>query len=121
MKRHMALGVALAMMVASTGVEAQLRGLIKKKAEEVMGKKPEPTAKPAPAPAPAPTPETAAPAPAAPETPSGKPVAREATPAAAKTAVSPLDVSALPIRNSSVQVLRGRFNPKPNGDWDQLP
>jgi len=123
MKRHLALGIALAMIVASTGVEAQLRGLIKKKAEEMVGKKPEP-AKPAAAPAPAPetaAPATPAPAAAAPASPSAKPAAREASPATAKTAVSPLDVSVLPMRDASVQVLRGRFNPKPNGDWDQLP
>ena len=50
MKRQIALGVACAMLLASTAVEAQLGGLIKKKAGEVLTKKPE--APPAPAPAP---------------------------------------------------------------------
>jgi hypothetical protein len=122
MKRYMALGVILAMTAASTPVEAQLKGLLRKKAEEAIGKKPEP-AKPAPAPAPtsapAPTPATAEPA-----SPSPTPAAtagRAAAPAAEKKAGSALDVAALPVRQSAVQVLRSQVNLRANGDWDQLP
>jgi hypothetical protein len=38
MKRQIALGVACAMLLASTAVEAQLGGLIKKKAGEVLAR-----------------------------------------------------------------------------------
>jgi len=37
MKRQIAMGLALAMMAATTGVEAQLGGLLRKKAGEVLG------------------------------------------------------------------------------------
>ena len=59
MKRYIACVLALATMAASTAADAQVGGLLRKKAGEVLGKKPEP-AKPAPpAPAPAPATETA--------------------------------------------------------------
>lgn len=118
MKRQMALGLALALAVTSTStpVEAQLRGILKKKAGEVLGgKKPEP----APAPNPAPTPGTEAPATPLPAPTRGGD--RVATPSAETKAVSPLEVSALPVRASAEQVLRGRVYPRPNGDWEQLP
>lgn len=120
MTRHMGLGLALAMVLisASTPVDAQLRGLLKKKAGEVIGGKPaEPPA--APAPAPAPAPGTAAPAAAAPAPSPG--ADRAAAPAAEKTPVSPLEVEALPVRQSANQVLRGGLNERPNGEWEQLP
>lgn len=120
MKRYVALGLALAMVLisASISAEAQLRGLLKKKAGEVIGAKPaEPPATPAPAPAP--TPGTAAPGTPAPAPAPG--ADRAAAPSAEKTAVSRLDASALPVRQSANQVLRGRVNARPNGDWDQLP
>jgi len=120
MKRYIVCVLALATMAASTPADAQVGGLLRKKAGEVLGKKPEP-AKPAP-PAPAPATETApaTPAPAAAPAPaaSGN---REAAPAAAKKAGSPLDVSALPLQAAANQVLRGRLNARSNGDWDQLP
>ncbi len=82
----------------------------------MLGKKPEP-AKPAPA-APAPTPATTAPGdPATTPAPTKSPAA----PVAAAATKDPLDVSALPVRQSAVQVLRDRVNARPNGDWDQLP
>lgn len=119
MKRQMALGLALAMVVASTSVDAQIGGLIRKKAGEIVGGK-----KPAPAPTPAPTTTTtkpttdgAAPAPAAPAGTSDRATAAPA----AKPAVSPLETSELPVRRSADEVLRGRVNVKDNGDWDQLP
>jgi hypothetical protein len=110
------------MLLASTAVEAQLGGLIKKKAGEVLTKKPEAPPTPPPAPAPAPTPATTT-APATPAaTPTAAPAKSGPTPAAEKkAAVSPLDVSALPVQAAANQVLRGRFNERPNGDWDQLP
>jgi hypothetical protein len=105
------------MIVASTA-DAQVGGLLRKKAGEVLGKKPE-TPAPTPPPAPEPKPETAAPAsPAAAPAPTNN---RAASPAAEKVATNPLDVSALPVRQSAVQVLRDRINPRANGDWDQLP
>ena len=120
MKQYIACILALATLASSTPADAQVGGLLRKKAGEVLGKKPEP-AKPAP-PAPAPATETApaTPAPAAAPAPaaSGN---REAAPAAAKKAGSPLDVSALPLQAAANQVLRGRLNARSNGDWDQLP
>jgi len=120
MKQYIACILALATIASSTPADAQVGGLLRKKAGEVLGKKPEP-AKPAP-PAPAPATETApaTPAPAAAPAPaaSGN---REAAPAAAKKAGSPLDVSALPLQAAANQVLRGRLNARSNGDWDQLP
>jgi len=124
MKRQIALGLALAtlMIGASTPVEAQLRGLIKKKAGEVLGKKPETPATPAPAPAPDPA-STPAPDPAA-ATPATVPPAtsaRSEARAAEKPAVSPLDVSALPLRRAATEVLRNHGDARSNGDWNQLP
>jgi hypothetical protein len=120
MTRHVGLIVVFALLTASSGLDAQVGGLLRKKAGEVLGKKPEP-AKPAPAPAetapatPAPTAApTAAPAPAA----SGN---RAPAPAPAKAAVSPLDPSALPVHAAATQVLRGRIHARGNGDWEQLP
>ena len=121
MKRHIALVLALAIMAASTPADAQLGGLLRKKAGEVVGKKPEPAKPeptPVPAPAPAPAPETAPASPPSTPAASGN---REAAPAGPKTAVSALDLSALPLRPAADQVLRGRFNSRSNGDWDQLP
>lgn len=123
MKRHIACVLALVTMAASTPADAQVGGLLRKKAGEVLGKKPEP-AKPAPAPAPATETAPATPAPTGSPTPAPAPAAsgnREAKPAAEKKAVSALDISALPVQAAANQVLRGRFNERSNGDWDQLP
>ena len=117
MKRQIVLILTLAALVASTSVEAQLRGILKKKAGEVItGKKPDapPPAAPAPTPEPSTTPATPATVPAK----SGEP---PAAPAAVKAARSPLEISELPVRDSAVQVLRGRIDLRPNGDWTQLP
>ncbi len=35
--------------------------------------------------------------------------------------MSPLDVSALPVRQSAIAVLRGNDEPRANGDWNYLP
>jgi hypothetical protein len=111
MKRQMALGIALAIVVASISVEAQLGGLLRKKAREVIAGK-EADAPPTPAPTPeTTTPDTSAPAP----TRSGDRTAAE------KAAVSPLEESELPVRQSANEVLRGRVNLRDNGDWAQLP
>jgi hypothetical protein len=124
MKRYIVCVLALATMAASMPADAQVGGLLRKKAGEVLGKKPEP-AKPAP-PAPAPTTETApaTPAPAAAPAPAPAPAAsgnRAAAPAAPKSSGSPLEISALPVQAAANQVLRGRLNERSNGDWDQLP
>lgn len=116
MKRQIAIGLALAMMVATTGIEAQLGGLLRKKAGEVLGGK-KPATPPPAAPAETPAPESPdTPPPASPG--SGD---RVAASAASKDPVSPLEVSALPVRQSAVQVLRDRVRARPDGDWDQLP
>jgi len=104
MMRQIAVVLALVTMVASTGVEAQLGGLLRKKAGEVLGGKK--------APPPAPAPEPAAPT-------GGDP--GEAPPASGKAAESPLEVSELPVRQSADQALRGRLGTRENGDWDSLP
>lgn len=119
MTRKIALGLALAVMVTSTPVEAQLRGLLKKKAGEVLGKKPEP-APPAPAPTTTTTTPTAAPGA---DAPAPTPAATPAAPArgAEKRDVSPLDISQLPVSQSANQVLRGNIHVRDNGDWEQLP
>ena len=121
MKRRIALGLALTLVVASTAVEAQLGGLLRKKAEEIAGGKKKPAA---PAPTPTPTPgtdEPAAPPPAAPSGGGASAAAPSAEKSAETKAVSPLEVAALPVRQSAVQVLRNRIQPGPNGDWEQLP
>jgi hypothetical protein len=117
MKRQIALGLALAMVAASTSVEAQLGGFLKKKAREAIEGK-EAEAPPTPAPTPAPTPGTKTP-----DTPPSAPARSDdrAAAAPAKVAVSPLEASELPVRESANEVLRGRGNLRDNGDWDQLP
>ena len=122
MIRQLGLIVALALLTTSTALDAQLGGLLKKKAGEVLTKKPEAPPTPAPAPAPAPTPATTT-APATPAaTPTAAPAGSGATPAAEKkAAVSPLDVSVLPLRQSAIAVLRGNDEPRANGDWNSLP
>lgn len=124
MNRQIALGLALALVVTSTAVEAQLGGLLRKKAEEIAGKKTAPKPAPAPAATPAPEPEPeepATPPPAASPGGSTPGPAPAAATSADKKPVSPLEVSALPVRQSAVQVLRDRIQPGANGDWEQLP
>ena len=124
MKRQIAVGLALCLVVASTSVEAQLGGLLRKKAEEIAGgKKPAPKPAPAPAPAAEPTPAPEAETPAAtppPAAPSGS-TASSTEKSTEKKATSPLEISALPVRQSATQVLRDRIQPGSNGDWGQLP
>ena len=117
MIRQLGLIVALALLTTSTVLDAQIGGLLKKKAGEVLTKKPDPP----PATAPAPATKPGAPAPA---TPAATPARTDAAPAAAaekKAAVSPLDVSVLPLHQSAVAVLRGHDEPRANGDWNYLP
>ena len=96
MKRQIAL--MLAMLVVSTTVDAQVGGLLRKKAGEVMGgKKTTPAPEPAPTPAPeAPKPEATGsmPATSAPSA-SGAATPAPAKAPAAKAAVSPLETSEL--------------------------
>jgi hypothetical protein len=114
MKRQITLGLALVMAIATTSVEAQLGGLLKKKAREAIGGKKE-----EPPPAPAAAPETEKPAAPA-SAPTRGSDAAGAGPAA-KKAASPLEESELPVRQSANQVLRGDVRSRPNGDWEQLP
>ena len=123
MKRQMALRLALAMVMASTAVDAQIGGLIRKKAGEIVGGK-----KPAPAAGPGPGPDNddhddqsrMAPPIRLPRRRPRRAIARPPRPAA-KPAAPPLETSELPVRRSADHVLRGRINAKDNGDWDQLP
>jgi hypothetical protein len=116
MKRQIALALALAVVAASTPVDAQLRGLIRKKAGEIVGgKKPEPAPTPPATTATAPAPDEADPAPAPAPTPA--PTATTGNRAAA----SPLETSQLPVGQAANQVLRGNINARGNGDWDRLP
>src|SRR6187431_229825 len=118
MKRRIAL--VLVLLVASISVHAQVGGLLRKKAGEVVGGKKAPPA-PAPAPeAPAPAPATTGSSTPAPSAAGAAPTAANAAPAT-KAVASPLEVSELPVRQSADQVLRGRVIPRGNGDWEQLP
>ena len=105
------------MVLASISVHAQVGGLLRKKAGEVIGGK-----KTTPAPAPAPETPTPGAAGSSTPAPSSETVTANANTApATKTSVSPLELSELPVRESADQVLRGRVMPRANGDWDQLP
>lgn len=89
MRRQMALGLALAMVISSAAVDAQIGGLLKRKAGEIVGGK-----KPAPA-----EPAPATPAPATP------------APGGAKKGSSaksdPLAIGDLPVSQSTTAFLRG--------------
>ncbi len=116
MKRQIALGLALAMVAAATPVDAQLRGLIRKKAGEIVGGK-----KPEPAPAPAPAPTTTTPAPEATDPAPAAPASAAPARTDNRAAASPLETSELPVRTAATQVLRGNINARDNGDWERLP
>ncbi len=100
MKRQMAFGLALAVVLSSAMVDAQVGGILRRKAGEIVGGK-----KPAPAPAPAPTATTPTPTDPAPAAPA--PGAKPAAPAAAKDKVSPLEISELPVSQSVNDMLLG--------------
>ena len=93
MRRQMALGLALAMVISSAAVDAQIGGLLKRKAGEIVGGK-----KPAPAPGTSAPTDPASPAPA-----TGG--AKKGT--SAKSS-DPLEISELPVRQSVDHVLLGR-------------
>ena len=118
MKRRIAL--VLVLLVASISVHAQVGGLLRKKAGEVVGGKKAPPAPAPEAPAPAPPPATTGSSAPAASAAGAAPTAANAAPAT-KAVASPLEVSELPVRQSADQVLRGRVIPRGNGDWDQLP
>ena len=112
MKSRTVLGLTMAalLLVASTGVHAQLGGLLKKKAGDMLKGKPAPTeTKPAPEPTPAPTTEA--------ET-----AATPGTPAATPDPGSgdPLDVSNLSL-TSNVNRYVQEEEPVPEGEWSQMP
>ena len=118
MKRFMGLILAVSMVTVAATADAQIGGLIKKKAGEVLTKKPE-TAKPVrPHPLQPLKPPTSARHRRRHRRLRRRPVNLRPRP---KRGSSPLDVSALPLKNSANQVLRDRVNKRENGDWDQLP
>ena len=93
MTRQMALGLVLAMAISSAAVDAQMGGLLKRKAGEIVGgKKPAPTTEPAPS----------APPDKAPATPATG-GAKKGT--SAKS--DPLAISDLPVSQSTTAFLRG--------------
>ena len=113
MKRQIALVLALAMVVVSAPVEAQFGGFEKEGARGARGQ--EEGGSDA-------GPDSCLDA-------GGRDVRHSpvgANPGGSRVrgqedAVSPLEMSELPVRQSADHVLRGRVNPRPNGDWDQLP
>lgn len=113
MKSRTVLGLTMAalLLVASTGVHAQLGGLLKKKAGDILKGKPAPT-ETKPAPEPTPTPSTETEAPATPDTPAPTP-----EPAASG---DPLDVSNLAL-TSNVNRYVQEEDPVPEGEWSQMP
>lgn len=110
------LAVAAVLFVASSGVDAQMGGLIKRKAAEVVKPKPAPTeTKPAPAET-KPAPATAVPSTPATPSPSPSPAAK---PDPAKSG-DPLDISNLNLTNN-VNRLVQEEEPVPEGEWNQMP
>jgi hypothetical protein len=122
MRSRTVLGFAVAalLLVASTGVHAQLGGLLKKKAGELLKPKPAPTeTKPAPAET-EPAPEPGSPPP---DAGAGTPTTPAATPAARPEPVAsgdPLDVSHLNL-TSNVNRFVQDDQPVPEGEWNQMP
>ena len=111
MKSRVAFGlIILSVLAAPIGVHAQLRGLLKKKADEVLKGKPAPAEPAAPA-APAPS------SPSAPSSPASTPSAR----ADAKPPADPLDIDGLDLKMAADRTLRGDGLFPERGDWDQLP
>jgi hypothetical protein len=121
MRRHVGLILALAVLTASTALDAQVGGLLRKKAGEVMGKKPEPAKPAAPAPGPATETAPATPAPASSPAPAESGTRESKATAAEKKSGSALDMGALPLQAAANQVLRGSGSERSNGDWNQLP
>jgi hypothetical protein len=120
MKSRHLLGVVIAVMLlaASTGVHAQLGGLLKKKAGEIIKGKPAPTAPAPAAPAPAETPATAE-TPTTEPTPAASGSGTTAAPPAA-TSADPLDPSNLSLP-SNVNRFVQEDPPVPEGEWSQMP
>jgi hypothetical protein len=115
MKSRIVLGgaVAAVLLVASSGVDAQLGGLIKKKAAEVLKPKPAPAeTKPIPKPPPA----TAAAGASTPATPGASPAVK---PEAEKPG-DPLDVSNLNLNNNVNRYVQEE-QPVPEGEWNEMP
>ncbi len=111
MKFRPALGlVILSILAAPIGVHAQLRGLLKKKADEVLKGKPAP-AEPARPADPAPS------SPSAPSAPAATPSAR----ADARPPADPLDVDGLDLKGTADRTLRGDGLFPVGSDWEQLP
>lgn len=113
MKSRIVLGgaVAAVLLVASSGVDAQLGGLIKKKAAEALKPKPAPTeTKPIPKPPPSP---------AAASTPATPGASTAAKPEAEKPG-DPLDVSNLNL-NGNVNRYVQEEQPVPEGEWNEMP
>ncbi len=112
MKSRLTTVVVIASFLAAAPIvaHAQLRGLLKKKADEIIKGKPAPS-EPAAAPD--------APTPAEPAKPGAPPA--PAARAEAKAPADPLDLSELNLQSKANQVLRGELRVRPSGDWEQLP
>jgi len=109
--------VGVSLLVATTGLDAQVGGLLKKKAAEILKPKPTETkptpteTKPAAEPAPAPTTSGAA-------TPT--PAAAAPAPVTAAKSSDPLDESNLNLTNNINRFVREE-QPVPEGEWSQVP
>ena len=116
MKSRLAFGlIILSILAAPIGVHAQLRGLLKKKADEVLKGKPAPAepAKPADS-----TPSSPAPSsPGAQSSPASAPSPR----ADAQPPADPLHINGLDLKSSADRTLRGDGLFPAQGDWEQLP
>ncbi len=110
MKSRVAIAILATVLAVPAVASAQLRGLLKKKADEVLKGKPAP-AEPA---------TTAAPEPSSP----GAPSAPAATPSAradAKPPADPLATENLDLKMAADRTLRGDGLFPERGDWEQLP
>jgi hypothetical protein len=120
MKSRIVFGLAIGALVVSTaGVHAQLGGLLKKKAGDLLKGKPAPT-ETTPAPTPSPAPAETAPAPA-PAPGSGPPAPARATAAAAPAkSTDPLDFDNLRLADHINRYVRDE-HPVPDGEWSEVP
>ncbi len=114
------LGLVLALLVASADVDAQLGGLLKKKAGEIVGgkKAPAPTTPTTGANTAAPPATTPAPAPAPAPAPGDS---RGATATQDRKTVSPLEIGELDLRKKATAVLRDDIGLEESGAWTRLP
>ncbi len=110
MKSRIAIALLATVLAVPAVASAQLRGLLKKKADEVLKGKPAPT-EPATTTAPEPS------SPSAPAAPAATPSAR----ADAKPPADPLATESLDLKTAADRTLRGDGLFPERGDWEQLP